>query len=979
MVKTLDDTDPFFNHSRRVQFQQLPPLKESSIESIDSTNGGAPLATFDPSDPFAALRSKSKSANNSPSASSDHSSSIRHASQISEPSGLQSAVQRAKFNLALKKLAGSTHSSTPKLDPSTAEFRPAAALQAPAMHTQQTSLGDSQAQDNAAIGLNAFQPQRGESFEGVNPINSPGPNTFAPYAGNVASQTSNGTPHQYTTFPAQIGGVQSQSQVPFPKNNGMAMANGMALQPVRSNVNGTIGVTYMSPNGYNPDYQRQQQQQQQYISTNGMAFAVPNGNGVQYDVNNMSQALVARDGNAPQQHVNTNEIAFGMSNGNAAQHVNNMNGLNGTNFGTEYDNVSQQHGSGVRGFNAVSPSAMNCMPNGARAMAPVADGSNGNSFEQMSMSTLQAHLDLGSQYPQAQPSPKHTFPQGAARSAQYSNQSLPFQPQNNVVMQQQQQAATTPVRSVAGSPYGQSTPAPPASVYSSPGATTTRAQHMVSPSYRGRTDPRSYDARANVSTEPPPRFDLHTPVPVHQQVYNSVISPSSAGGPFSPRGATASPGHSSSNNSVMDPFNGPALSSVIQPIEPQSAMVLHESAVPVQIRNMRSKQLNELTAGPTGRPRPEAALDASNFPFLESARNAQPTTHCGVVKLKNIPFGTKRAEVLAFLGRNSKVLNDNQEPVHIIMERVTSKTNDAYVEFMSMQAAVNAVEKHQKTVANGRLSRLGDRPIEVELSSQAALMKDLFPLAKGVRWEGAVPVVLEDHPSEPWNCFKGFVSDEEMAMLVKHVEVPQRSPFSRDCPQRPFECMISTLRKLPWYKTDCITIKQRHSVYSACIQLIRLLQHAIKEKKDEEHLTSQLLKRLWTSAMLCHGFTVTMRDNIAYQVDIPEDRLREFNMPRFANMWVHAYTLCPKPGTPLDVLEYYIALIREETNRTVGLQQPNIQSQIHNEGTQTNLYWGFFFKELNLPHGPAFDNMTLAQMAELEFRALTNILTRALA
>lgn len=159
---------------------------------------------------------------------------------------------------------------------------------------------------------------------------------------------------------------------------------------------------------------------------------------------------------------------------------------------------------------------------------------------------------------------------------------------------------------------------------------------------------------------------------------------------------------------------------------------------------------------------------------------------------------------------------------------------------------------------------------------------------------------------------------------MKHVEVPQRvsetpivyalsdqpahcvfsqSPFSRDCPQRPFECMISTLRKLPWYKTECITIKQRYSVYSACIQLIRLLQHAIKEKKNEDHLTLQLLKRLWTSAMLCHGFTVTMRDNIAYQVDMPEDRLREFNMPRFANMWVHAYTLSPKPGTPLDVLE----------------------------------------------------------------------------
>lgn len=638
MFKTLDDTDRVFNQGRRVQFQQLPPVKESSIDSIDSTNGGAPLTTSDPSDPFAALRSKSKSANNSPPASSDRSSSIKHASQLSEPSSLQSAVQIAKFNLALKKLAGSTQGSTPKLDPSTAEFRPAAALQAPAMHTPQTSLGDSQTQDNAAMGLNTFQPQGGESFEGVNPINSPGPNTFAPYAGNVSSQTSNGTPHQYTTFPAQIGGVQAHSQVALPKNNGMTMVNGMSPQPVRSGVNGTSGVTYMRPNGNIP-HQLQlqlQQQQQQYIGTGGMAFGIPNGNGVQYDVNNMSQAMIVRDGNSPQQHVNTNEMAFSMPNGHGAQLVNNMNGLNGTNFGTEYGNVAQQHGSGARGFTSVSPSAMNVMPNDARVTAPVANGSNGNSFEQMSMSTLQAHLNLGNQYPQAQSNQTPTFPQGVALPAQYSNQSTPYQPQNNVAMQQQQPAASTPMRSGAATLYGQSTPAPPTSVYSSPGGTATPAQYMASPSHRGRTDPRSYDTRTNVSTEPPPRFDLRTPLPVHQQVFNNVISPSSAGAHLSPRVATASPGHSSSSNSVVDPFNGPALPSVIQPIEPQSAMVLHESAVPVQIRNMRSKQLNELTAGPTGRPRPETALDTSNFPFLESARNAQPTTHCGVVKLKNV-------------------------------------------------------------------------------------------------------------------------------------------------------------------------------------------------------------------------------------------------------------------------------------------------------------------------------------------------------
>ena len=31
--------------------------------------------------------------------------------------------------------------------------------------------------------------------------------------------------------------------------------------------------------------------------------------------------------------------------------------------------------------------------------------------------------------------------------------------------------------------------------------------------------------------------------------------------------------------------------------------------------------------------------------------------------------------------------------------------------------------------------------------------------------------------------------------------------------------------------------------------------------------------------------------------------MRGFNMPRLAHSWLHLYTLGPKPGTPLDVLE----------------------------------------------------------------------------
>lgn len=139
-----------------------------------------------------------------------------------------------------------------------------------------------------------------------------------------------------------------------------------------------------------------------------------------------------------------------------------------------------------------------------------------------------------------------------------------------------------------------------------------------------------------------------------------------------------------------------------------------------------------------------------------------------------IPFATKRAEVIAFLGRNSKILNDTEEPVHIIMERATSKTMDAYVEFQDLDEAAKTAERHIQNIQAGRVNRLGDRPVEVELSSQAGLLKDLFPVARGIFWNQTEPQVIPHNPREPWESFKGFISAEEMVMLVKHVEVPHR-------------------------------------------------------------------------------------------------------------------------------------------------------------------------------------------------------------
>lgn len=109
------------------------------------------------------------------------------------------------------------------------------------------------------------------------------------------------------------------------------------------------------------------------------------------------------------------------------------------------------------------------------------------------------------------------------------------------------------------------------------------------------------------------------------------------------------------------------------------------------------------------------------------------------------------------------------------MERVTSKTLDCYVEFTNLNEAVNAVNRFEINRAGNRGGRLGSRHVDVELSSQEQLMKDLFPKAKNVTWQGSRPVIIPNDPRDLYNSgFQGFISKEELVMLVKHVEAPQR-------------------------------------------------------------------------------------------------------------------------------------------------------------------------------------------------------------
>jgi hypothetical protein len=107
------------------------------------------------------------------------------------------------------------------------------------------------------------------------------------------------------------------------------------------------------------------------------------------------------------------------------------------------------------------------------------------------------------------------------------------------------------------------------------------------------------------------------------------------------------------------------------------------------------------------------------------------------------------------------------------MDRVTGKTQDAYIEFINMREAVNAVRIKEINRNGGRGGRLGNRFVALEVTGQEQLMAALFPKARNVLWQGAKPEIIPADPEDPYNTgFKGFINSEELVLLVKQVENP---------------------------------------------------------------------------------------------------------------------------------------------------------------------------------------------------------------
>lgn len=199
-----------------------------------------------------------------------------------------------------------------------------------------------------------------------------------------------------------------------------------------------------------------------------------------------------------------------------------------------------------------------------------------------------------------------------------------------------------------------------------------------------------------------------------------------------------------------------------------------------------------------GLPTSERALMSDFLPYHEAAKSwSQSPKDFGVMHITNIPYSISKQDIYAFLGSTANIVDPRiGEAIHIIMDRNSGKTMDAYVEFTSHAEALIQVEKHSRSRAfGGRPVKLGNRHVDVEISSQATLMKTLFPKAKNVEWVGQSPVIKKS--TEPFNSgFKSFITLEELVSMTRYAEQPHRFGYNYKCQSRTYETMISVLHKV---------------------------------------------------------------------------------------------------------------------------------------------------------------------------------------
>lgn len=170
------------------------------------------------------------------------------------------------------------------------------------------------------------------------------------------------------------------------------------------------------------------------------------------------------------------------------------------------------------------------------------------------------------------------------------------------------------------------------------------------------------------------------------------------------------------------------------------------------------------------------------LPVLEAGRVGKPST-AGVIKISGIPYSSSRSEIVAFLGRTAQI---NSQPegspysaVHIMMDRHDGKTLDAYVEVKNAREAKMIAEQFERRIQSGRHAKLQDREVKVEAITQGDMLAEIFPHGQDLAWfEDGTPEVSdikeEFYLGVPSAGFQGYIRQEDLHMMSKFAETPQR-------------------------------------------------------------------------------------------------------------------------------------------------------------------------------------------------------------
>lgn len=78
----------------------------------------------------------------------------------------------------------------------------------------------------------------------------------------------------------------------------------------------------------------------------------------------------------------------------------------------------------------------------------------------------------------------------------------------------------------------------------------------------------------------------------------------------------------------------------------------------------------------------------------------------------------------------------------------------------------------------------------------------------------------------------------------------------------------------------------------------------------------------------------------------------------------------------MSVAQFYIHVLRIESTRAIQNEQLDVKMHLTHLTERTDSYFGYFWREVNYPLGPAFDQMTLHQAAKREWTAMDQILRR---